>query len=560
MKKEKAITLIALMITIIILLILAGVTIATLMKNELFEKVIFAKEKNEESIAKEKTMTKLMEYTMYGTDKKEELNLEGLKEYFNNDKEIEEIILYYEKQANIIDNFQTEINGKAIYANVKLKKYKYIFTINQKLEIIETLVNQEENNEENNGILERDLQDYLNKINVSLELQDILTSKNIVKQILDSETAMDYILEDKECIEIILNYDDISNLFFSNEYFYNKINNKIKNNTIENSEELIPQLASNNGKNGRASCSSSYGNAWDAWIAFNNQTNGDGWYPTDSPSWIQYEFNNFEIVNKFHVLNNYGFDQKVPNAKFQYSCDGTNWIDATEFKEYTINKDIYIELKEAVLAKYYRLYLTTGVRLYKFQLYGSNVANILNYDVENKNEKNKLEKIISMTNVKQIKFEDILCSDSMIEKMDNNNPVTVPIMESENQDGYIITSTSYYENGNNWAGWKAFDNDLTSTYTFFPTTVPAWVQVEYPSKVALYKAYCSTLSKSVEINFKILSSNDGINWITRTGNDYTTLNTPNAISLLTTEFAKYWRFETINNNQYYNLQFYGFKE
>ena len=51
--KNKGITLIALVITIIILLILAGITISQLSNNGLFDKVKLAKEKSEEAQAKE---------------------------------------------------------------------------------------------------------------------------------------------------------------------------------------------------------------------------------------------------------------------------------------------------------------------------------------------------------------------------------------------------------------------------------------------------------------------------------------------------------------------------
>ena len=62
--KNKGITLIALVITIIILLILAGVTIGQLTKNELFEKVQLAKEKSEKAQEKENVILDNYENTI----------------------------------------------------------------------------------------------------------------------------------------------------------------------------------------------------------------------------------------------------------------------------------------------------------------------------------------------------------------------------------------------------------------------------------------------------------------------------------------------------------------
>ena len=60
MKKQKGITLVALVVTIIILLILAGISIASLTGNGLFEKAQLAKEKQENAQIKENSI--LTEY------------------------------------------------------------------------------------------------------------------------------------------------------------------------------------------------------------------------------------------------------------------------------------------------------------------------------------------------------------------------------------------------------------------------------------------------------------------------------------------------------------------
>ena len=85
MKQSKAITLIALVITIIVLLILAGVTIATLTgDNGLLQKATSAKQANEDASALEKIKVEVAgSYGLDGKIDKEQLiknlqNVQGL--------------------------------------------------------------------------------------------------------------------------------------------------------------------------------------------------------------------------------------------------------------------------------------------------------------------------------------------------------------------------------------------------------------------------------------------------------------------------------------------------
>ena len=82
MKKEKGITLVALVITIIILLILAGVTISQLIENGLFEKAKQAKEEYAINQSKEKLNLKIMEFRALSTDNEV---LEQFRDYLAED-------------------------------------------------------------------------------------------------------------------------------------------------------------------------------------------------------------------------------------------------------------------------------------------------------------------------------------------------------------------------------------------------------------------------------------------------------------------------------------------
>ncbi len=141
LKEIKGITLIALVITIIILLILAGITISSLIGNGIFGKIEQAKEKNDEGTVREIIITKIYDYQMEVIHNSKNETLEDLNEYLYNDKEIEYINLYVQK-----DNLETpEVGETATHAKIKLKKYKYEYLLDQNLNIIQ--VNENANNE-----------------------------------------------------------------------------------------------------------------------------------------------------------------------------------------------------------------------------------------------------------------------------------------------------------------------------------------------------------------------------------------------------------------------------
>ena len=135
-KKNYGITLIALVITISILVILAGVTIATLKNTNLFNSAIKAKEKSDYEAAKESMNIKLSaintDYEMHGNgEDKLEFTAERLDP--EKDDDIEYVRAEYEEEASI-QGIKQGKNMAKIYT--KLKKYKdYEFGINSNIEI-----------------------------------------------------------------------------------------------------------------------------------------------------------------------------------------------------------------------------------------------------------------------------------------------------------------------------------------------------------------------------------------------------------------------------------------
>ena len=147
MKSKRGITLVALVITIIIMIILAGVSVQLVLgENGVLTKSKTAKEKNSLSTAEEKLKLKILDYVAEDTKENKEPNLVGFKEYCKADTEIEEIILCVEN-GELVEITQNQTPTRA---KVKLKEYPYEFILNEKLDIIR--VNVEGNIEKNEEI------------------------------------------------------------------------------------------------------------------------------------------------------------------------------------------------------------------------------------------------------------------------------------------------------------------------------------------------------------------------------------------------------------------------
>ena len=135
MKKEKGITLVSLVITIIILLILAGIAIWALTgENGLFARAKEAREKTQKEAATEKINLVIADvYTKSYAEKQENPTLQDLADGLCEDEEMEYVDIATRKTSSL-DKIEVGTN-EAIY--VKLKKYAYEFKIDGTLKIVE---------------------------------------------------------------------------------------------------------------------------------------------------------------------------------------------------------------------------------------------------------------------------------------------------------------------------------------------------------------------------------------------------------------------------------------
>lgn len=179
MKKEKGITLIALVVTIIILLILVGVTLSQLVRNGLFSNADLAREEYDKSSATELLNIKLSAYRTEALSNDKEITLQNLKDYYKDDQDTEYIKLYKGTLDDLISVAEGEQAG---YAKIKLENYKYVFIINEKLKIVQ-IEGEESNRETGEIVIDDELQRLLNEANRQITLNDILNTPAIMNEV-----------------------------------------------------------------------------------------------------------------------------------------------------------------------------------------------------------------------------------------------------------------------------------------------------------------------------------------------------------------------------------------
>lgn len=211
-KNKKGITLIALVITIIILLIFAGISIAELNKNGILGKAQIAKEENQKQTATETINLKITNIQILSYSEKQELpNLQYLADQLCEDNDIEYVIKESKKQASL--NKIDVSNSNSIFT--KLKSYPYEFEINSQLQLASIdgiKVSNNTNNTNNNN-----KSDLVGEPNITVKEVESTVVK-ISADIGDSnkKDIAGYVFFNADTSEILKIQEDIDNLEVNN--------------------------------------------------------------------------------------------------------------------------------------------------------------------------------------------------------------------------------------------------------------------------------------------------------------------------------------------------------
>ena len=194
-KKNKGITLVALVITIIVLLVLAGITIAQLKENGLLYKATRAKDESEKQVATEKMNLKITEAEMSSWEKEKRMpTLQELANEFckNEDDEFEYVLTTSKKTSSKLENI---IVADSIFT--KFKEYPYEFEIDSSLKLasIDGVKISNDNNEKNNETTDKQSK-IINDFKVKVSLENIKAKIEIDGKIstVDGSNVVGYII------------------------------------------------------------------------------------------------------------------------------------------------------------------------------------------------------------------------------------------------------------------------------------------------------------------------------------------------------------------------------
>ena len=234
LKKENAITLIVLVITIVILLILAGVVIASLTNTGILEKTNKAKEKTDYSSALEEINLKINEAAI---EQKGNLTLVELEEFLSKDDEVDVMVTRYNEIAKKSEKINEYPTGKLENIVVNVVKYeKYYFLIGENCKVLKV------SNDDGNNFVD------INKFNFSngaeakndnwkkiLNLAQIdfsqfdnyeeaLKNENVQEEIIKNNTAVGCLINSTDdIIDVTVNNKNMLNKLAKNEYSAEKI-------------------------------------------------------------------------------------------------------------------------------------------------------------------------------------------------------------------------------------------------------------------------------------------------------------------------------------------------
>ena len=207
--KEKGITLIALVITIIILLILAGITIVQLTETGLFGKAELANQKTRYATAKEVVDLKLLEIQTDCAMKNEDYTLIKIAKEMEDSKEITVQNYRFENTASIkqgLTVISEALKEQKILKEIEVSvdKYpEYIFLIGQTCQIEKVSIDGKYDDwEKLLEFAEIDKDKYEN-------FEQAVQDKDVIKAITTSKEAMDYLKNSPELFEIFMANSDV---------------------------------------------------------------------------------------------------------------------------------------------------------------------------------------------------------------------------------------------------------------------------------------------------------------------------------------------------------------
>ena len=374
-KQTKGITLIALVITIIILLILAGVSIAMLSgKNGILTKASTSTEATKQANAKERLKIELMAIQTDSLSNGKTATLDDL-----------------DSNKDQLTNKNISIDNSGTPRNVTLDGYTFKVKDDLTIEGDGTTNNSGGNNSDGDNSGENSNIDILNKkdlwtnwLNIAgldatqYNSTDILSDITIMNKVMNNENAINYMIESTEFIvpaiansqtaivelskssylSNVLKKQEVTNILKNSKYESNFLANLTKNATMTSDETA----------DAKTSASTVEAAGYEAYKAFDGIWQWqNAWCSLDVPQNLTYQFKNTSIVPyKFVIMGNSTTDYgKKGKAYIEASTNGDDWTSISDSFDLPVNQQVMVYPNSNINNyNYFRLNVTESTGTY----------------------------------------------------------------------------------------------------------------------------------------------------------------------------------------------------
>ena len=549
-KNKSGITLIALVITIIVLLLLAGVTIATLTgENGLITRAKEAKNETKRSQALEELKLEIMQIQV---EKGERADLRDVIIKLYENKEYKVYVgddLINESNPIIPDNIDKIF--------VEYKKYKFQIDYNFEVTLVETndsTSGKEDETEE--AKLNNDIKDLFASAKYNLTLEDLLQSDEFMKEILAKQEVRDYILNNDSIYMLAYKNQEIAKILNSNNAMKELMENDNRWKTIifyDNLNVLI--------KNIKASYSySSYLPKYAFDGEWTNPNNAWSTYLTDGiGQYIICEFKEEICLKELKIKPGTVNSEYVKQFTIYGSNDDINYVqifigehqDNDEFETYQINSNSpYKYLKLEINSKHHN-----NVSFQEI-IYSGNKYTNYNIEEANKESDNKIINKLFELSKCDLTLENLLQNKKIVNKIlsvenarnyiinndkinaiaNDNNKIIKIFLANEQMKEKIINNNKWLDNIENkdltslikdikasyayspYLPGYAFDEEWTdpnSVWSTYPTGgIGQYVVCEFEEEICLreLKIKPGTINSEYVKQFTIYGSNDNVNY------------------------------------------------
>ncbi len=426
--KRTGISLITLIVTIIVIIILAGSVILTITKNNPIENAKEASFRNDVALIQE------------------QLNLYVQNQYLKTNQEFNK-----NSMDGKVSEFVPEITKYDDEILVEDGELIYIGSDEKKAAIIIELGGITPNER-----IRRELEAKISNLKTQIVAEGKIASLNEIKYKLERDNEVEIIEE-----SIKNNAEDYIVVYFSNYYFKIDYNLAVYEDKENKYETVISTVPNQTGSNSRIFASKEEsGN--EAWKAFNGNLSGaygTYWCDDDNvPAYIGYDFRKSINVKTIRYMNYSAGVDGIYTCKIQYCFDGDDYTKESSWHDtidgiFTGARNVNwqtIKINDTTKARYWRLYIMTNG--------GSRWTAVREL---------------------QIDFEEkIKVNDSG--NSGENEVQTIPLQTTSNSRIFA----SKEQSGNE--AWKAFNGDLSGTYGTYwcdDDSAPAYIGYNFGKNV-----------------------------------------------------------------------------